>query len=66
MAHKSHLRLHIAKLLAKEGLLTPEQIAQVLIAQQEHYPSLALGQVCIELGLMSAPQLTTILSKHAR
>lgn len=60
------LKLSLAELLAKEGLLAPEQIGRVLIAQQDQYPALSIGQVCVELGLLTTPQLTDVLSKHSQ
>ncbi|HEX2229577.1 MAG TPA: ATPase, T2SS/T4P/T4SS family [Candidatus Binatia bacterium] len=59
-------RTKIGALLAKEGLLTAEQLVQSLDIQKKQYPALPLGKVCIALGYLSPEDLTRVLSKHHR
>jgi type II secretory ATPase GspE/PulE/Tfp pilus assembly ATPase PilB-like protein len=59
-------KLPIGALLCQEGLLTSEQLAQGLAVQKTRRPVVPLGQLCIELGFLSAAQLGSVLSKHGR
>jgi len=43
----------IGELLAREGLLSREQLARSITAQKEEYPSVPLGKVCVALGFVS-------------
>jgi len=59
-------KLPIGALLRQEGLLTSEQLAQALAVQKTRRPVVPLGQLCIELGFLSAAGLGSVLSKHGR
>jgi type II secretory ATPase GspE/PulE/Tfp pilus assembly ATPase PilB-like protein len=59
-------KLPIGALLRQEGLLTSEQLAQGLAVQKTRRPAVPLGQLCIELGFLSATELGHVLSKHGR
>jgi hypothetical protein len=59
-------KLPIGALLRQEGLLTSEQLAQGLAVQKTRRPVVPLGQLCIELGFLSATELGRVLSQHGR
>ena len=44
----------IGELLAREGLLSREQLARSIEAQQQDYLSVPLGKVCVALGFVSS------------
>jgi type II secretory ATPase GspE/PulE/Tfp pilus assembly ATPase PilB-like protein len=56
----------IGELLAREGLLSHEQLARGIEAQRQDYPSLPLGKVCVTLGFISSADLASVLVKHRR
>jgi type II secretory ATPase GspE/PulE/Tfp pilus assembly ATPase PilB-like protein len=56
----------IGELLAREGLLSHEQLARGIEAQRQEYPSLPLGKVCVTLGFISSADLASVLVKHRR
>ena len=56
----------IGELLAREGLLSREQLARSIEAQKEDYPSVPLGKVCVALGFVSSFDLAGVLVKHRR
>jgi type II secretory ATPase GspE/PulE/Tfp pilus assembly ATPase PilB-like protein len=56
----------IGELLAREGLLSREQLVLSIEAQKEDYPSVPLGKVCVALGFISSSDLTGVLVKHRR
>ena len=56
----------IGELLAREGLLSKEQLARSIEAQERDYPSVPLGKICVTLGFISASDLATVLVKHRR
>jgi hypothetical protein len=56
----------IGELLAREGLLSREQLARSIEAQQQDYPSVPLGKVCVALGFVSSSDLAGVLVKHRR
>jgi type II secretory ATPase GspE/PulE/Tfp pilus assembly ATPase PilB-like protein len=57
-------KVKIGELLIQEGVVTPEQIEQALAVQKTRHPAPPLGEVCVELGLVSPAALNKILSKH--
>jgi type II secretory ATPase GspE/PulE/Tfp pilus assembly ATPase PilB-like protein len=59
-------KLRLGELLVQEGLLTQEQVAQVLAAQKARQPRMPFGELCVELGLLSPAELGKILGKHHR
>src|SRR5262245_4241361 len=59
-------KLPIGELLHQEGLLTSEQVGQGLAVQKTRRPVVPLGQLCIELGFLSATELGRVLSQHGR
>ena len=59
-------KVPLGELLRQAGLLTAEQLTQVLTAQKTRRPAVPFGQLCIELGLVSAAQLGSVLSQHGR
>ena len=59
-------KVPLGELLRQAGLLTAEQLTQVLTAQKTRRPAVPFGQLCLELGLVSAAQLGSILSQHGR
>src|SRR5262245_1383649 len=59
-------KLPIGALLHQEELLTSEQLAQGLAVQKTRRPVVPLGQLCIELGFLSATDLGRVLSQHSR
>src|SRR5262249_48468811 len=59
-------KLPIGELLCQEGLLTPEQLAQGLAEQKMRRPAVPFGQLCVELGFLSAAKLVGVLRKHGR
>ncbi|MEA2659023.1 MAG: hypothetical protein QOF64_1619, partial [Candidatus Binatota bacterium] len=56
----------IGDILAREGLLSREQLVLSIEAQKEDYPSVPLGKVCVALGFLSSSDLTGVLVKHRR
>jgi type II secretory ATPase GspE/PulE/Tfp pilus assembly ATPase PilB-like protein len=56
----------IGELLAREGLLSREQLARSIEAQQQDYSSVPLGKVCVALGFVSSSDLAHVLVKHRR
>ena len=50
-------KVPLGELLRQAGLLTAEQLTQVLTAQHTRRPAVPFGQLCLELGLVSAAQL---------
>src|SRR5262245_56978720 len=59
-------KVPLGELLRQAGLLTAEQVTQVLTAQHTRRPAVPFGQLCLELGLMSAAQLGHVLSQQGR
>ena len=57
-------KVKIGELLIQEGVVTPEQIEQALVVQKTRHPAPPLGEICVELGLVSPATLNKILSKH--
>jgi type II secretory ATPase GspE/PulE/Tfp pilus assembly ATPase PilB-like protein len=53
-------------LFLREGLLTQDQLEDALASQKQHFQGMPLGQVCIELGLLSEQQVESVLSKYSR
>ena len=58
-------KVPLGELLRQAGLLTAEQLTQVLTAQKTG-PAVPFGQLCIELGVGVGPQLGSVLSQHGR
>ncbi len=56
----------IGELLAREGLLSRDQLERSIEAQKEDYPSVPLGKVCVTLGFVSSAELAGVLVKHRR
>ena len=56
----------IGEILAREGFLSREQLAQSIQTQKEQYPSVPLGKVCVALGFVSSSDLAGVLVKHRR
>lgn len=56
----------IGDILAREGMLSREQLVLSIEAQKEDYPSVPLGKVCVALGFISSSDLTGVLVKHRR
>src|SRR5215467_12597536 len=59
-------KLKIGELLLKDGLITPEQLEEALAAQKRQPDYMPLGEVCVEMKLISRDQLKTLLSKHQK
>lgn len=61
---KNGKKVKIGELLIQEGVVTAAQIEQALAVQKTRHPAPPLGEVCVELGLVSPAALNKILSKH--
>jgi type IV pilus assembly protein PilB len=57
-------KLKIGNLLVSEGYLTRTQLKEALAHQKKARNYLPLGQICIELGLLSETQLALILRTY--
>ena len=64
MAQTRSQSVPIGELFLREGLLVPEQLKHALEAQKQQFPNLPLGQICVELGLLSESQVEAVLSKY--
>jgi hypothetical protein len=64
MAQTRSQSVPIGELFLREGFLAPEQLKLALEAQKQQFPSLPLGQICVELGLLSESQVEAVLSKY--
>ena len=58
VAHK------VGELLAREGLLSRDQLAHSIEIQKLQFPAEPLGRVCVSLGFVSESDLATVLVKH--
>jgi type IV pilus assembly protein PilB len=56
----------IGELLVEEGLITVEQLQEVLAAQKKQPVYMPIGEVCVDLKLISREQLKTVLSRHKK
>lgn len=56
----------IGELLLKDGLITPEQLQEALDAQKRQPVYMPLGEICVEMKLLTREQLKTLLSKHQK
>src|SRR5690242_7990481 len=54
----------IGELLLKDGLITPEQLQEALATQKRQSVYMPLGEICVEMKLLSRDQLKALLSKH--
>jgi type IV pilus assembly protein PilB len=63
---KQPSKLKLGELLIQEGFLTPEQLALVLVAQKGREAYVPLGEVCIEMDLLSRSDLEKILRTHRK
>lgn len=66
MNSQSSVAEKIGELLAREGLLSREQLQLSIEAQKQEYPSVPLGKVCVTLGFVSSSELAGVLVKHRR
>jgi hypothetical protein len=66
MSSQSAAAEKIGELLTREGLLNHEQLARSIEAQNQQYPSVPLGKVCVTLGFVSSADLAGVLVKHRR
>jgi hypothetical protein len=67
-AHRARLRHHplFGGLLVKEGLINETQLGRVLAIQHETEPRPLLGQVLLDLKLITPHELNALLSKYRR
>ena len=67
-AHRARLRHHplFGGLLVKEGLINETQLGRVLAIQHETEPRPLLGQVLLDLKLITPHELNAFLSKYRR
>ncbi|HKA53263.1 MAG TPA: hypothetical protein VKJ47_06335, partial [Candidatus Binatia bacterium] len=63
---KQPTNVKLGELLIQEGFLTPEQLALALAAQKGREAYVPLGEVCIELELLSRSDLEKILRTHRK
>lgn len=56
----------IGELLVEEGLITVEQLQEVLAAQKKQPVYMPIGEICVDLKLISREQLKTVLSRHKK
>jgi type II secretory ATPase GspE/PulE/Tfp pilus assembly ATPase PilB-like protein len=61
---QSDRKLRLGEVLIQEGLLTPEQVARVLTMQKTQRVAVPFGDLCVELGFLSATDLGKALKKH--
>ena len=61
---KEHRKVKIGAILVSEGYLTQSQLNKVLSHQKKARHYLPIGQICVELGLLSETQLSFILKTH--
>ncbi len=57
-------RLRIGDILLQEGIVTPAQLQDALMAQRVDDPPLPLGEVCIMMKLISRQDLRHLLRKY--
>jgi type IV pilus assembly protein PilB len=56
----------IGELLVREGLISAEQLEEALAVQKKQSVYMPLGEVCVDLKLISRDQLKTLLSRHQK
>ena len=59
-------KLRIGDLLIKEGLITLTQLEQAIEAKGKLNDYRPLGDICVELGFISLPELNLVLNQHKK
>lgn len=57
-------KVRLGEILVHEGILTAEQVVEVLRIQKKQQPPKSFGIICQELGLLSAEELARLLRKY--
>ena len=59
-------KLKIGELLVQDGLVTADQLQAALAAQNKQPIYMPLGEICVDMKLISREQLKKLLSKHQK
>jgi len=64
--NKTSAKLKIGDILIQEGIITPEQLDEVLAVQKSKKVYQPIGEICLELKYLSRARLNRILNKNQK